>query len=51
MEHETSQMNTYAVECSCGHDLKVQAEDKDEAICTAYKGVGEFDSGHGESFW
>lgn len=32
MEHETSQMNTYAVECSCGHDMKVQASDMDEAI-------------------
>lgn len=25
-------MTTYVVECSCGHDFKVQAGDKEEAI-------------------
>jgi len=28
-------MNTYIVDCSCGHDLKVQAEDREEAVAKA----------------
>lgn len=31
-------MNMYTIECTCGHDLKVQAEDREEAVAKA-KGI------------